>query len=107
VTPSNPPTVTLGGQSCPLAWGNLAKVRYSGVPFAVRKMGGLVDLSVMVWACIARKPSPFDTWEDVAEHVTDENCQALVEAVSALFPEPSAEKKSTSESGPSPDSASG
>jgi hypothetical protein len=99
------PSVILNGKSYPLSWGNLAKVRYTGVPANVRAMGGAVDIAVMVWACIAEKPNPFETWEHVAEVIEPEQIPALVEALAPLF-EDTAEKKSTTGSGPLLDSAS-
>ena len=98
-------TFTLKGHTYPLSWGNLAKVRYTGVPASVRAMGGAVDIVVMVWACVAQKPNPFETWEHLAELVEPDNIPDLVEALAPLF-EDSAEKKSISVSGPLPDSAS-
>jgi len=100
------PLVNLGGRDYPLAWGNLAKVRYSGVCDAHRKLGGGVDLAIMVWACIAQKPSPFETWEDVAEHLSNDNVDAVREQLAKVFETDTPEKKSTVENGPSPVSAS-
>lgn len=97
-------TITLNGKTYPLSWGNLAKVRYTGVPTAVRSMGGVVDLAVMVWACIAVKPNPFDTWEHVAEIIKPEDVLAISDAISSLFEEDTAEKKSIEPSGLSPSS---
>jgi len=99
-------TVTLNGKTYPLSWGNLAKVRYTGVPASVRAMGGAVDIAVMVWACIAVKPNPFETWEHLAEAIQPDQIPSLVEALAPLFAEDSPEKKVTAESGPSPVSAS-
>lgn len=98
---------TLNGKTYPLAWGNLAKVRFSGVPAGVRTMGGVVDIAVMLWACVAQKPNPFETWEHLAEQIKPEDVPDLARALAPLFAEDSAEKKSSVASGPSPDSASG
>lgn len=99
-------TITLGGKSYPLAWGNLAKVRYSGVPDSVRKMGGVVDYAVTLWCCIAVKPNPFETWEHLAEQIKPEDIPEVVKALSPLFEAETPEKKSDSVSGPSPASGS-
>lgn len=95
---------TIGGKTYPLAWGNLAKVRYTGVPASVRGMSGAVDLAVTLWSCIAVKPNPFETWEHLADLITPEDVGPLLEAVSPLFTQETPEKKSSSESGPSPSS---
>jgi len=91
---------TIGGKTYPLAWGNLAKVRYSGVPASVRSMGGAVDIAVMLWACIASKPNPFESWEHLAEQIQPEDIADLAKALSPLFEAETPEKKSSSASGP-------
>lgn len=104
---NNTSSFTLNGKTYPLAWGNLAKVRYSGVPAGVRSMGGIVDIAVMLWACIAQKPNPFETWEHLAEHIKPEDIGDLAKALAPLFADDTPEKKSSVESGPLPESASG
>lgn len=93
---------TLGGKTYPLSWGNLAKLRYSGIPASTRALGGGVDIAVMLWACTAQKPNPFETWEHLAEHITSEDIPALANALSPLFEIETVEKKSVNESGPLP-----
>lgn len=97
---------TLQGKTYPLAWGNLAKVRYSGVAPSIQKMGGVVDIAVMLWACIAQKPNPFESWEHLAEQITPEDVGPLANALVPLFEAETPEKKSISVNGPSPASAS-
>lgn len=99
-------TCIIAGKEYPLSWGNLAKVRYSGVPASVRTMGGVVDVAVMLWACIAQKPNPFETWEHLAEHIKAEDVPDLAKALAPLFEPETPEKKSSSASGPLPDSGS-
>lgn len=98
--------IEIGNQSYPIAWGNLAKMRFTTIPQHVREATGPAAVAAMAWACIAAKPNPFPTWEHLAEQVSFEQAPKLLEQLNVLFEEPDAEKKSDSESGPSPESVS-
>ena len=100
-------TVSLDGKSYELVWGNLARVRYSGIPYETRAAVGVVPVATMLWSAIAQKPNPVPTWEHLAEHITPENMGELSEKLDSVLPKPKDEAKNGSaESGPLPDSPS-
>lgn len=89
-------TVTLAGKDYKLVWGNLARIRYTGLPDTVRTAGGLVPLASMLWCAIAAKPNPFPSWEDLADVLDADNIPAVEAALVAVLPKvEEAEKKST------------
>jgi hypothetical protein len=90
-----PPTATINGVAYPLAWGNLARIRFSGIDKSMRESDGAVQIVTMLWASLAVKPNPFPTWEHLAEHVTQDNIGELETALLASLPKAEdAEKKS-------------
>lgn len=95
-------TISIDGKSYPLAWGNLARIRFSGIPTETRQLGGVVPLATMVWAAIAQKPNPFPSWEHLAEHLTPDSIPAIETALVSVLPVADAEKKSEPLSGHSP-----
>ena len=105
---SERPKVTIDGKTHELVWGNLARVRYSGIPAEVRAAGGVVPMATMIWAAFAAKPHPYATWEHLAEFITPENMAELSAALEAALPKAQDdEKKNTCENlaGPSSTSA--
>lgn len=95
--------VRLAGQDYPLVWGTLARVRYSGVAKSHRDLGGAAQQAVFLWCAIAQKPNPFETWEHLAEQMDQADTGKYTEAIIAVLPAPATEeKKTTSETSPSP-----
>lgn len=100
-------SVVIEGKTYELAWGNLARARYSGIAPDTRAAGGVVPMITMLWASVAAKPHPYPTWEHLAEHISEKDIGPMSEALEAVLPAiPDAEKKSTSETGPLPASPS-
>lgn len=126
---THPVTVTLQGREYPMSWGNMAKFRFASIPAAERALGGPSFLTQLVWAAYAGGVTHrYPTWEHLAPVVADlskDQYDALDEAMANALPPPAedakdtpaapaqpepttAEKKSDStQSGPSPDAASG
>lgn len=104
---AKPVTVTIDGKVYPLAWGNRARIRFGGISSADRSAEGLMPLVTLLWSAIAVKPHPFATWDDLADLINPDDHEAnkaLDDAVMQVLPKnETPEKKSTSETGPSPD----
>tara|TARA_R110002153_G_scaffold150344_5_gene301917 strand:- start:1404 stop:1712 length:309 start_codon:yes stop_codon:yes gene_type:complete len=100
----DPIKIKLSNTDYAVSWGNLAKIRYSGLSSEVTSPKGVQQVAVMLWCCIAEKPNPFPTWEHLADHMDLEKVVEYSEILTELFP--TDEKKSTSENGPSPESTS-
>jgi len=98
------PTVKLADKEVPVSWGNLAKIRYSSLSDEVTAPKGMQQVVVMLWCCIALKPNPYPTWEHLADDLDMDLLGEYSDTLTGLFP--SVEKKSTSETGLSPESAS-
>lgn len=107
--PTEPTLVTLAGKSYPLAFGALARMRYSSIlPEQRLNLRYPASEAMQVWACIAINPNPFPTWEHVLGAMEEKDLEAISEALKKALPTaPTEEKKSSSEAGPSLDSASG
>ena len=97
-------TIHLDGRDMALAYNASARYRLStlGDP---EQFGGLAYACAILWACDASR-----RWkhpEAVAEAVEAAGAAAVNAAITALLGAPDAEKKSSSNSGPSPESTSG
>jgi hypothetical protein len=80
------PTVTIAGKKYPLCWGQLAKIRYSGVIAAYPHARGAFGAAAMVWAAIAAKPHPFETVEHFIEAASEEELKLAFEALDKVLP---------------------
>jgi hypothetical protein len=97
-------TIKLGGHEYTAVWGNRAKVKYSGLSNRVTAMEGLVPLACIIWAAIIPiKNSPvLNTWEDLADHIEPDMSEELGRVILEILPSTDPEKKSSTESEPSP-----
>ena len=93
----------IGNKTYKLAWGNLARVRFTALPKEVREAGGLVPLATLLWCAIAEKPNPFLTWEHLVDALDLDKIEDYERELAEVLPkaEDAAEKKSTT-SEPSP-----
>lgn len=99
---SDRPSIVVEGKSYELVWGNLARVRYSGIAAEVRGLGGVVPMATMLWAAFVAKPHPYPSWEHLAEHLSPESLDGYSAALEQALPKVQDDaKKESAESGPS------
>lgn len=96
-------TLHLAGRDLGLAWNASARYRI-GTLGDVERFVGLAYACAVLWAAGGAKF--YRTPEDMASDVEGADKDAVNGAISALFAEPDAQKKSSLSSGPSPGSSS-